>query len=177
MSSADEKNSACSGSDPAMTEPATNGETDSQRPGLWLARRALRLMDGLTGATLGALFYGSWGVYANSAHGLGIALLSGAAQGVMSFVVTLSGVTLMRSLYGTIGHPLLRAARAVLGALALIYGLIIAVHLWLGTPEILLTLAPGLPLTIGFCLIFTASLMRVDAAAVTTPPMAGRSAL
>ena len=44
----------------------------------------------------------------------------------------------------------------------MIYSLIVGVHLLVGTPEILLTLAPGLPITIGFCLIFTASLIRLD---------------
>jgi len=156
-----ENNSTVAGSDASMTASTT----DMNRPaGPWLARTALRLMDGLTGACLGALFYGSWGVFANAAHGMDIALRSGSAQGTMSFVVTLTGTTLMHRLYAGAGARGWRATRAILGALGIIYGLIIGVHWWLGTPEILLTLAPGLPITIGFCLIFTISLVRLDSA-------------
>ena len=162
MRTADENNRSLSGSDSGMTDTHLHHSTPAGRADFWFARWALRLMDGLTGATLGALFYGGWGVFANSAHGAAIAVRAGCAQGAMSFVVTLTGVTLMRRLYGRSGHPLTRGARAALGALAVIYSLIVGVHLLVGTPEILLTLAPGLPITIGFCLIFTASLIRLD---------------
>lgn len=121
-----------------------------------------RLMDGYTGASLGALFYGSWGVFANHAHGWAPALRAGLAQGAMSFIVTLTGVTLMKWLFRQPGPWWMRASYSVLGALVIIYGGIVGVHWQLGTPEILLTLAPGLPLTIGFCCVFTATLVRLD---------------
>ncbi len=132
-------------------------------PGLW--HRVFSLMDGLSGASLGFLFYGGWGVFANWPHGQWVALRSGLAQGVMSFVVTLSGVLLMRALFRVPGPLWLRTASAALGALALIYAGIIGVHWQLGTPEILLTLLPGLPITIGFCLVFSISLARFEPAA------------
>lgn len=122
------------------------------------------LMDGLSGATLGLLFFGGWGVWANSAHGMDIAWQAGIAQGVMSFVVTLTGTTLMKRLFGMPGPLWLRALVASVGALVVIYGLIVGVHLWLGTPEILLTLAPGLPITIVFCCVFVGSMLRMELA-------------
>lgn len=122
-------------------------------------------MDGLSGATLGLLFYGGWGVWANSAHGWSVALRSGAAQGAMSFVVTLSGVTLMKWLFSFRGPLWLRGAVSIIGSLLLIYGGIVGIHLWLGTPEILLTLAPGLPITIVFCCVFVCSMLRIETAA------------
>lgn len=176
MTVADENNPPLPGSDAVMTDLIVTTDPQTDRPGLWLARWAMRLMDGVTGATLGALFYGSWGVFANSSHGVDIALRSGLAQGLMSFVVTLTGVTVMRLFYGTTGQPWWRATRAVCGALMMIYGLIVGVHVWLGTPEILLTLAPGLLITIGFCFIFTASLMRLDGAAAASLADADQSA-
>ena len=121
-------------------------------------------MDGLSGATLGFLFYGGWGVYANWPHGSEIAWQSGLAQGCMSFIVTLSGVLLMRALYEKCpGSRWIKAGIAALGALLLIYSGIIGVHLYIGTPEIFLTLLPGLPITIGFCLVFSTSLARFAA--------------
>lgn len=130
-----------------------------------LASLIFKLMDGLSGATLGLLFYGGWGVWANSAYGWSVALRSGAAQGAMSFVVTLSGVTLMKRLFGIAGPLWWRGAVSILGSLLLIYGGIVGVHLWLGTPEILLTLAPGLPITIVFCCVFVGSMLRIESAA------------
>lgn len=133
----------------------------AQRP---IASVVFRLMDGLSGATLGFLFYGGWGVWANSAHGMAIAWRSGLAQGAMSFVVTLSGVTLMKWLFSLSGPLWVRAAVAIIGSLLVIYGGIVGVHLWLGTPEILLTLAPGLPITIVFCCVFVGSMLRIEMA-------------
>ncbi len=125
-----------------------------------LGRTLLELADGLSGALLGFLFYGGWAIWANSDHGMAIALRAGAIQGTMSFIVTLSGTTLMKALF--IGHAALwvRFLRASIGALVLIYSLIISVHLLNGTPNILLTLAPGLPITIFFCLSYCYGLMR-----------------
>jgi len=83
--------------------------------------------------------------------------------------VTLTGTTLMHRLYAGAGAVWWRSVRAVFGALGMIYGLIVGVHWWLGTPEILLTLAPGLPITIGFCLVFMLSLVRLDVAGPNPP--------
>lgn len=127
---------------------------------LW--RRLFNMMDGLTGASLGFLFYGGWAVFANWPHGQWIALRSGLAQGTMSFVVTLSGVLLMRALFRVPGPTWWRAGCAALGGLAIIYTVILSVHWYLGTPEVFLTLLPGLPITIAFCLVFSISLARFE---------------
>lgn len=136
----------------------------SQQPtglqALW--HLAFRIMDGLSGACLGFLFYGSWAVYANWSHGQLIAIRSGLAQGVMSFVVTLGGVLLMRALFRVPGPLWWRTACAALGSLGLIYAGILGVHWALQTPEILLTLLPGIPVTIAFCLVFSTSLARFN---------------
>lgn len=120
----------------------------------------LDLADGLSGAVLGLLFYGAWAVWANAEHGSALALRAGALQGSLSFAVTLGGTSLMKTLFRGPGAAAWRALRAMLGTLALIYGLIIAVHLWHGTPEIALTLAPGLPITIAFCASYCLGLAR-----------------
>ena len=152
-----------------MTALATTQTTTAETavPGAGhrpIASLIFRLMDGLSGATLGFLFYGGWGVWANSAHGMAIAWRSGLAQGVMSFIVTLTGVTLMKWLFGMAGPLWLRGAVSIVGSLLLIYGGIVGVHLGLGTPEILLTLAPGLPITIVFCCVFVGSMLRIESA-------------
>ena len=151
-----------------MTTTVLSTPTTAAAPRNW-ADWAFGLMDGLSGATLGLLFYGGWGVWANSAHGMAIAWQAGAAQGAMSFVVTLTGTTLMKRLFALRGPLWLRGLSAILGALAVIYGLIVGVHLWIGTPEILLTLAPGLPITIGFCCVFVGSMLRIERTRMASP--------
>ncbi len=125
-----------------------------------LGRYLLELADGLSGAVLGLLFYGSWAIWANSDHGITVALRAGAIQGTLSFIVTLSGTTLMKRLFRGHAAVWFRFARASIGALLLIYGVIISSHLLNGTPNILLTLAPGLPITIFFCLSYCYGLVR-----------------
>lgn len=138
---------------------------------LW--RLAFRIMDGLSGACLGFLFYGAWATWVNWPHGEWVAWRSGLAQGVMSFAVTLGGVLLMRALFQVPGPVWLRTACAALGSLAAIYAGILSVHFVLGTPEVFLTLLPGLPVTIAFCLVFSISLARFDTPDVA--PAAARS--
>lgn len=125
-----------------------------------LGHKLLTLADGLSGALIGLVFYGLWAVWANHDHGLPIALRAGMIQGGLSFVVTLTGTQLMKTLYRMPGPPWWRLLRACGGALLAIYGLIVGAHLWNGTPNILLTLAPGLPITIAFCLSFCWGLSR-----------------
>ncbi len=133
---------------------------------VWM-RRLFRAMDGYNGATIGFLAYGGWAAYANSAHGSWIALRSGLAQGSMSFIVTLSSVMLMRAIFRIEGPVWLRASAAALGSLLVIYSFIVGVHLVIGTPEILLTMLPGIPITVGFCAVFSIGLARLEGAAPT----------
>lgn len=129
-----------------------------------LGRYLLNLADGLSGAVIGFAFYGSWAVWANfdsqAPSSLAIALRSGLLQGSMSFAVTLGGTTLMKALFAGTGAIWWRFSRAVLGTLLSIYAVIISAHLLNHTPHILLTLAPGLPITVVFCLSFCLGLAR-----------------
>lgn len=125
-----------------------------------LGQQLLTLADGLSGALIGLVFYGLWAVWANHDHGLSIALRAGMIQGGLSFIVTLTGTQLMKALYQAPGPPWWQFLRACGGALLGIYVLIVGAHLLNGTPNILLTLAPGLPITIVFCVSFCWGLSR-----------------
>jgi len=101
-----------------------------------LARRSLLVSAGAL------LLYGAWAVFANRAHGGTVALRAGLTQGLVSFLTTLTLATLMEAV-----HKRLRpGAQAILGtvaaATALAAGFGIALHLAMGTPEILRSLAP-----------------------------------
>lgn len=122
-----------------------------------------RLMDSPYGAMLGALAYGGWAFYANLAAGLRQAACSGGAHWLMSVVITVSSVRLMRALFRLPARPRDGALLAAAGSVLATYTLLIGVHLALGTPNILLTLAPGLLPTIGFAVVYPTLLLRASA--------------
>jgi hypothetical protein len=126
-----------------------------------LLDRLHRWLDGPLGALVGGAAYGSWAFYANLSAGTARAALIGLAHCGTSFVLTYSGVKVMNALYAWARSPW-RGASAFCGSMALTYGSLLAVHTALGTPHILLTLAPGLLPTIGFCAGYTLLLFRAE---------------
>lgn len=122
--------------------------------------RLRRLLDSPLGAVLGGAVYGSWAVWVNLVAGLGAALRIGTAHWAMSTGLTLIGVKLMNRLFRCSGDPRRAALCAFAGSLALTYMLLLGVHLALGTPHILLTLAPGLLPTIAFTALYSLLLLR-----------------
>jgi hypothetical protein len=120
-----------------------------------------RWLDGPLGALIGGAAYGSWACYANLSAGSQRAILIGLVHCATSFTLTLSGVKVMNALYAWARSPW-RGASAFCGSLALTYASLMVVHTALGTPHILLTLAPGLLPTIGFCFGYTLLLFRRD---------------
>lgn len=112
-------------------------------------------------ALVGALSYGAWTFVVNvSSGGYFIALRSGLVHAVMSFSITYGSVMLMRAVFKRAATPLQGAILAVMTALCLTYLLLISVHLYIGTPHILWTLAPGLLPTIGYDTIYSVILYR-----------------
>lgn len=122
--------------------------------------RLYRLMDSPLGAVLGAMVYGLWAFYVNRRAGLPHALLIGATHWLMSVVLTISCVALMRTLFWLPATARRGAALSMIGSLAVTYTLLVGVHLAIGTPHILLTLAPGMAPTIGFAVVYSSLIYR-----------------
>jgi len=95
----------------------------------------------LTGAFAGFLAYGLWGAAVNFEHGLGTALRVGVGQGAYSFFVTLLLSRLLEALVRWSGGSIWAAFG--LGVVAL-HGGSLTVHLAIATPELALSMAPGL---------------------------------
>nr|MBV6628364.1 hypothetical protein [Oceanococcus sp. HetDA_MAG_MS8] len=129
--------------------------------------RIWNLADGFSGACIGFAFYGLWTLWANHEHGFSVAARAAVLHGSISFVVTYSGTRLMRALYALPGPRWWRFLRCVLGTLISLYTLIVAAHWLNGTPEILLTLAPGIPITVVFCVSFSWGLSQYGVAQPT----------
>lgn len=142
-----------------------------------LLSRLFMLMDSPAGAALGALAYGAWAFFVNRHAGFPHAALIGMTHWMMSVVITIACVGLMRSLFGLARQPWLGAILSASGSLAATYSVLVGVHLWIGTPHIALTLAPGLLPTIGFAVVYTGLLLRerTRPAATTVSPEAAHA--
>lgn len=131
----------------------------SRLQALWLSRLH-RLIESPLGAVLGGAVYGGWATFANWMYGMTMALRVGMVHFAITTGLTFVGVRVIHTLFRLSDHPVLGALIATAGSLSVTYGLLLGVHFWLGTPEILLTLLPGILPTLGFTLGYSWLLMR-----------------
>lgn len=125
-----------------------------------LLQRLYRLMDSPQGAILGGFCYGLWALLVNRHAGWPHAALIGSIHWLMSASLTYGSVTLMRTLFWLPREPRVGALLSAAGSLTLTYSVLITVHHAIGTPKILMTLAPGFAPTIGFALVYSTLLLR-----------------
>lgn len=121
-----------------------------------------RIVDSVVGAILGGAVYGAWVLYVNWDAGLRIAGTAAAAHWAMSTALTYFGTGLMRRCYRVGSRPLDSALLACGGGLTLTYGLLVSVHLAIGTPHLALTLAAGVIPNVMFCVSYVSLLMRTE---------------
>jgi len=90
-------------------------------------------------ALVGFIGYGGWALGCNLSHGLNTGLQSGLVQGTLSFVITVVSNLLMENLYRVTGNRFITIAASIFTFV----GTSFTVNYLVGTPEILLTIAPG----------------------------------
>ena len=112
------------------------------------------------GSIVGGLLYGVWTFAIHISYGLPMALKSGTAQFLLSAGLTFVGVKVMTALFNLLQPPQLAACLACVGSLITTYGLIIGVHLLIGTPRIVMTLLPGIIPTVGLSILYAGILYR-----------------
>jgi hypothetical protein len=120
------------------------------------------LIDSPLGALLGGGLYGAWAFAVNHHAGADNAWMIGLSHWSLSAFLTFFGVRIMRLCYGLGRWPLMSVACSFLGSMVFTYALLISVHTALGTPKILLTLAPGILPTIGFASGYSLLLYREE---------------
>lgn len=138
-------------------------------------QRLYRLMDSPQGAVLGGLCYGLWAMMVNRHAGWPHAVLIGTAHWAMSAMLTYGSVALMRTLFWLPRAPRDGAILSAFGSLTLTYTLLISVHRAIGTPQILMTLAPGLIPTFSFAIVYSSLLLRETADASWALSLARRA--
>ena len=112
----------------------------------------------------GFVVYGGWAFYANYDHGVDAAMKAAFTQGCYSFTVTLVMTLLMEALFRLLANPTLRFCVTFFGTCAVLYSTSWGVNVLAGTPEIFMTILPGVIIGTAYTLGYTLSLLRMQAA-------------
>ena len=111
--------------------------------------------------------WGGWAYYVNSIEGKNTGFVSGIAQGIASFVITLIVVFAVTQLYNAISNNALKIILPTIITVTCIGIVLVAIHSAVGTPHIFYTIAPSLTVAFLFC-IFTALNLRKNENAMQT---------
>lgn len=107
--------------------------------------------------------YGGWTLYANWAHGSAAALRSAAAQGLFSALLTFVLVVAMEAVHRRLHRRRFGAALTILICAGTCQGTTAAIHVAIGTPELLTTLAPTILIGGAFIVAYVLALHRAAA--------------
>jgi hypothetical protein len=130
----------------------------SQKQGL-AKKTAARAL--ISATVIGSLFF-CWTVFVNWSHGSAQAFQAGAGQGTVSFLVSLSMAFILEYLYFLPGlKPGLRIPLAVSVTMLVITAVTASVHLLIGTPEILKTMALPVFMGLNYTTLYCIRLRRL----------------
>lgn len=115
---------------------------------------------------LAGTIYGLWAVYANWSHDLAHVARAASTQFVLSFCST-SFLTLMIELVLARGRTVPNLVLAAVGPHAGMVSLFLTIHWFVGTPNVLATVAPSASIGLVFCIVYVLkrSQARLDAPA------------
>jgi len=130
----------------------------SDKAGKSVIMKFSSIRDDLFFAFLAFLMWGFWALYANWINGWQVAVVSGLVQGCFSFFMTLMMGILVQYFYRYFEQPVLKLVMPALLILILACVLLLSVHLWFGTPELILTITPALLVGFLFCVFKTLQL-------------------
>ena len=106
------------------------------------------------------LMYGGWAAFANLQHGLGKSLMAGLTQGSLSFVSTAILTTAMEMVFSRMSAGVARFLAAGVGPITIALLLMVGIHFFTGTPEIVTTMLPPTIVGYAYSLIYAAGLTR-----------------
>lgn len=122
--------------------------------------------NGLTRSIVSGLFgflaYGGWAFFVNYDHGLHAATKAAFTQGSYSFAVTLVMTLFMEYLFRLLANPTLRFCVTFFGTCAVLYSTSWGVNALAGTPEIFMTILPGIIIGTAYTFGYTLSLTRLQ---------------
>ena len=124
----------------------------------------------ISSACVASTIYGGWGFFANHSHGTAIAVRVMLAQAAASFAMTFVTTMLIEAILARLGRRRFAAAQTIVYTFVLCQALVLLVHLAVGTPEILRTMAPNLIVGISFTTAYTLGVHRVTSRAAAGGP-------
>ncbi len=113
-------------------------------------------------ACLAFLLWGGWAYYVNELSQPGSGVVAGLTQGTSSFIMTLIMVHILTWLYHHFSAKILKLILPTLITVSISGSCLLGVHLWMGTPEILSTIAPALSVALAFSSFTTYKINRVQ---------------
>lgn len=120
----------------------------------------------LSATAIGSMFF-LWAVFVNWGHGLEQAVRAGAGQGSVSFIISMSMAFMLEFLFFLPGiDKTLRIPFAVMVTMSVVIGASIMVHMLIGTPEIIKTIALPFIMGMSYTSLYCFRLSRMDPSAV-----------
>jgi len=103
-------------------------------------------------SSFAALFgWGGWAYYINDKADPTMGLMSGLTQGLSSFFITLVTVIIVTKIYNKLDSKISKLMLPAIAVVSFLTITLVLVHMKVGTPMILLTIAPSLTITFLFC--------------------------
>lgn len=112
----------------------------------------------------GFLAYGAWAVFINYSHGWDLAVKAGLTQGGYSFCITLILGVMIEWLFARLARTPLPLLLRGLCVFFLSFSLLVvtsySLNYWLGTPELILTILPGLLMSAMYTALYIFTLSK-----------------
>lgn len=120
------------------------------------------LVRALVSATvIGSLFF-AWATLVNWGHGMEQALRAGFGQGGVSFLVSMSMAFMLEYLFFLPANKALRIPFAVASTMSIVIGVSALVHILIGTPEIIRTIALPFLMGVVYTSLYSVRLSRLN---------------
>jgi len=122
---------------------------------------SLPIIRSLISAVTGFLFYGGWAYFVHMDHGFDISSKAFLTQGTISFCVTLVLTQFME-----LAFAYAKSWKFVYWFVAILTSALVAIislsiNLWVGTPEVLLTILPGLIISTVYSFSYSRALVSI----------------
>lgn len=120
----------------------------------------------ISAVTIGSLFF-FWAMFVNWGHGLDQALRAGAGQGSVSFTVSMSMAFMLEFFYFLPENKSLRIPFSVVMTMSIVIAVTAVVHVLIGTPEIIRTMALPFVMGVVYTSVYGFRLSRIEVDATT----------
>ncbi len=120
------------------------------------------LMRSFLSGIAGFIAYGGWAYYVNLDHDADLAMMIGLVQGSYSFVLTFVMTLTTESLYKRFKESKNQVLFVMITVCAGLFTTPYVIHMFIGTPEILMTILPGFVIGMIYTWVYVVGLKKAD---------------